>query len=349
MEEIRVAVVGYGLAGSVFHVPLLRATDGMRVTSVVTANPERQRQVHAHCPGSIVFERVEQLWRHAGDHDLVVVATPTSSHVPLASRALELGLPVVVDKPLAADADAAQCLVDLAEKQGVPLTVFQNRRWDADQLTLRRLLADGVLGEVVRYESRFERWQPAVRPDRWRDITPPEGGGGALLDLGSHVVDQALALFGPAEVAYADVRAVRGGVSDDVGFVVLRHENGVESHLSFGALFGAPGPRLRVLGTGGAFVVEHVDGQEDQLRAGVRPGLAAYGVQTEETWGWFGQGETWQSVSAERGAWPEFYAGVARAIRDGGPMPVDPRDAVATQRLLDTARRIAMTPVEAPE
>lgn len=342
MDEIRVAVVGYGLAGSVFHVPLLRATEGMRVTSVVTANPERQRQAHAACPGSMVFHRVEQLWRHAGDHDLVVVATPTRSHVPLATRALELGLPVVVDKPFAVDAGAAQGLVDLAEKQGVPLTVFQNRRWDADQLTLRRLIADGVLGDVVRYESRFERWQPALRPDRWRDTTPPEDGGGVLLDFGSHVVDQALVLFGPAEVAYADVRGVRGGVSDDVGFVVLRHESGVESHLSFGSVFGAPGPRLRVLGTGGAFVVARVDGQEEQLRAGVRPGLAAYGVETDPTWAWLGQGASWQAVSPERGAWQEFYAGVVRAIREGGPMPVDPRDAVATQRLLDAARRLSV-------
>lgn len=339
MEEIRVAVVGYGLAGSVFHVPLLQGTGGMRVTSVVTANPERRRQAHANCPGVMVFERVDQLWRHAADHDLVVVATPTSSHVPIATRALELGLPVVVDKPFAVDADAAQGLVELAEKQGVPLTVFQNRRWDTDQLTLRRLLADGALGDVVRYESRFERWQPVVRQDRWRDVTPPENGGGALLDFGSHVVDQALVLFGPAEVVYADVRAVRGGVSDDFGFVVLRHENGVESHLSIGNAFGAPGPRLRVLGTGGAFVVEHVDSQEAQLRAGVRPGLAAYGVETATTWGWLGCGENWQAVSPERGAWPDFYAGVARAIRDGEPMPVDPRDAVATQRLLDDARR----------
>lgn len=339
MEEIRVAVVGYGLAGSVFHVPLLQGTEGMRVTSVVTANPERQRQAHAACPGVMVFERVEQLWRHAGDHDLAVLATPTSAHVPLATKAIELGLPVVVDKPFAVDAGAAQGLVDLAEKQGVPLTVFQNRRWDADQLTLRRLLAERVLGDVVRYESRFERWQPAVRQDRWRDTTPPEDGGGALLDFGSHVVDQALVLFGPAEVAYADVRGVRGGVADDFGFVVLRHENGVESHLSVGNVFGAPGPRLRVLGTGAAFVVERVDSQEDQLRAGVRPGLAAYGIETVPTWGWLGCGENWQAVSPERGAWPEFYAGVARAVRDGEPMPVDPHDAVATQRLLDDARR----------
>lgn len=341
MEEIRVAIVGYGLAGSVFHLPLLQGTEGMRVTSVVTGNPERQRQAHAACPGVMVFERVEQLWRHAADHDLVVIATPTSAHVPLATKALGLGLPVVVDKPFAVDADAAQGLVDLAEKQGVPLTVFQNRRWDADQLTLRRLLADGVLGDVVRYESRFERWQPAVRQDRWRDTTPPEDGGGALLDFGSHLVDQALVLFGPAEVAYADVRGVRGGVSDDVGFLVLRHETGVESHLSLGAVFGAPGPRLRVLGTGGAFVVEHVDSQEEQLRAGVRPGLAAYGVETADTWGWLGQGESWRPVPAEPGAWPEFYAGVARAIRDGEPMPVDPRNAVAAQRLLDAARALA--------
>lgn len=341
MRDIRVAIVGYGLAGSVFHAPLVQAQEGMRVTSVVTGNRERQRQARVSCPGVMVLDKADELWRRASDVDLVVVATPTESHVPLALEAVRRDVPVVVDKPFATDPSAAEELLSAAADRGVAVTVFHNRRWDSDHLTLRRLLDAGSLGDVVRYESRFERWQPAVRTDRWRDTVPPERGGGSLLDLGSHVVDQACQLFGAAEVVHADVRAVRGGVSDDTVFLVLRHENGVHAHLSVGAVFGAPGPRLRVLGTDAAFVADRIDRQEDQLRAGVRPVHAAYGAEIEERWGWLESGDRWEWVTPERGAWPEFYAGVARALRDREPMPVDPHDALETQRLLADARALA--------
>ncbi|MQA05885.1 MAG: oxidoreductase [Streptosporangiales bacterium] len=341
MDEIRVAVVGYGLAGRVFHAPLIQAHEGLRLVSVVTSNQERQRQVRQACPGVLVFDRVDQLWQRAADHDLVVIATPTESHLPLAKRAIEAGLAVVVDKPFAVDAASAAELVAAAEAKSVPLTVFQNRRLDSDQLTLRRLLAEGALGQVLRYESRFERWQPQVRSDRWRDVTPADRGGGVLLDLGSHLVDQALHLFGPAEVVHADVRSVRGGVSDDFAFVVLAHGNQEQSHLSVGAMFGAPGPRLRVVGTAATFVVYDVDNQEEQLRAGLRPSHAAYGIEDSDGWGWLATGGSWLPVAPEPGAWPQFYADVHRALTEGTPLPVDPRDAVETQRLLDEARALA--------
>lgn len=342
MDEIRVAVVGYGLSGSVFHAPLIQAQEGLRLASVVTANPERQRQVRQACPGVLVFDRVDQLWQRAADHDLVVVATATESHVPLAVRAVEAGLAVVVDKPFAVDAGSAAELVAAAEAKSVPLTVYQNRRYDSDQLTLRRLLAEGALGQVLRYESRFERWQPQIRTDRWRDVTPADRGGGVLLDLGSHLVDQAVHLFGAAEVAHAEVCDVRDSGPDDFAFVVLAHANGVRSHLSVGAMFGAPGPRLRVVGTQATFVVYDLDTQEQQLRAGLRPSHAAYGVENGDGWGWLAAGGTWTAVVPERGAWPQFYADLCRALTDGTQVPVDPHDAVDTQRLLDEARALAV-------
>jgi predicted dehydrogenase len=219
------------------------------------------------------------------------------------------------------------------------LTVFQNRRWDSDQLTLARLLAEGRLGAVLRYESRFERWRPAANAASWRDSTAPELGGGQLLDLGTHLVDQALVLFGPVTHVYAEVDARRGAPSDDDAFLALRHEHDVISHLRASAITAAPGPRLRVLGTKAAFVVRELDGQEDALRSGARPDqVPDWGSEPESHWGRLVAGEEGVPVPSERGDWPRFYALLVKALRDGDPPPVDPHDAVGTLRVLEAAR-----------
>ena len=262
--------MGYGLAGRTFHAPLVASVDGMRLSTVVTSDPGRAAQVRADHPGARVVPDVDTLLAHADDHDIVVVATVNSAHVHVATAALEAGLPVVVDKPLANTSREAQALVDLAATKQLLLTVFQDRRLDSDQRTLRRLLAHGELGTVLRYESRFERWRPVLTAAKWRETTPASEGGGMLLDLGSHVVDQAIALFGAVNSVYAEVAARRGGADDDA-FVALRHANGVLSHLWVSSISAAPGPRLRVLGTQGAYLVDGVDGQGGALRSGRTP------------------------------------------------------------------------------
>jgi scyllo-inositol 2-dehydrogenase (NADP+) len=232
--------------------------------------------------------------------------------------------------------------VSQAEQASRLLTVFQNRRWDSDQLTLARLMAEGRLGTVLRYESRFERWRPSANAASWRDSTVPERGGGQLLDLGTHLVDQALVLFGPVTDVYGEVDARRGAPGDDDAFIALRHADGVVSHLRASAITAAPGPRLRVLGTRAAFLVRELDGQEDALRSGARPDQAPdWGSEPETRWGRLVGGEESEPVSSERGDWPRFYALLVRALRDGDPPPVDPRDAVATLRVLEAARRSA--------
>ena len=173
----------------------------------------------------------------------MVVAAPNDAHVDLTRRALDAGLPVAVDKPLAPTVAGARSLVEQAERLGVLLTVFMNRRWDSDQLTLRRLLDERKLGEVLRYELRFERWRPALSERKpWREVSSPEAGGGVLLDLGSHLVDQAFVLFGPVAQVYAEVESRRGGADDDV-FLALEHRAGARSHLWASLLAAAPGPR----------------------------------------------------------------------------------------------------------
>ena len=338
MAERRAALIGFGLAGSVFHAPLIEAAPGLRLATIVTSNPERAGRARDRYPDAEVLAGADDLWERAGDHELVVIATPNSSHAPLAQRAIELGPGVVVDKPLAPSAAAARDLVAAAEDRGVPLTVFHNRRWDSDQLTLRRLLDEGALGRVHRYESRFERWRPELRPDAWRESTPPEAGGGLLVDLGTHLVDQALTLFGPAAEVYGEVESVRGGVSDDDAFVAIAHEGGVHSHLWASSVTADRGPRLRVLGDEAAFVVDELDGQEEALAGGERPKDGSWGAVPRERWGRLVRGDDAETVPSENGAWPRFYEQLSAALEGGEPPPVDPWDAVATLEVLERAR-----------
>ena len=318
----------------------MAATPGLRVSAIVTGNPQREADARADFPTATVHATPEQLWEAAETFDLAVIATSTPSHVPLASAAVGAGKHVVVEKPLAPTAAQAAELVELAARRGVLLVPFLNRRWDSDHLTVQRLLRDGALGTVLRYELRFDRWRPQPREGAWREELPSSEGGGVLLDLGSHLVDQALSLHGPGLDVYAEVEARRGGADDDV-FIALRHETGVTSHLWANLLATVAGPRLRVLGSRAAYVVQAVDGQEDALRAGQRPDQPSFGVEPRERWGQLVAGEDIADVEPERGRWWEFYVGVERAVRGDGPPPVAAEDAVAGLEVLDAARESA--------
>jgi predicted dehydrogenase len=337
MTALRIAIAGFGLAGEVFHAPLIDATPGLMVAAVATGNPVRAARARAQYPGVDVAADADALLARADHFDALVVATPNRMHVPIARAALHRGLPVVVDKPLATRAGEAQALVDDFAAAGVPLSVFQNRRLDGDFITVARVVADGSLGVISRFESRYERFRPQVREDAWREQPAAAEGGGLLLDLGAHLVDQALMLFGPARRVYAEIDVRRPGaqVDDDV-FVALEHAGGVRSHLWMSALAPVGGRSLRVSGTRGGIETPGLDPQEDQLAAGLRPGDP----------GW-GEGEPARLVDRagdERrmaiapGEYERYYAGVRDALRGDGPVPVDPRDSVAALRVIDAAR-----------
>lgn len=338
-EEIPVALIGYGVAGEVFHAPLISTTSGLRLATVVTGDPHRAGRAATRYDVP-VLARAEELWSRGGV-GLVVVAAPNAAHVPLARQALDAGVPVVLDKPLAATAQAARDVVQAAAAAGVMLSVFQNRRWDGDLLTVRRLLAEGRLAGVTRFESRFERWRPAPKPG-WRESGGPEDGGGLLLDLGSHLVDQALLLFGPVATVYAELDRRRPGVAveDDV-LISLRHRSGVRSQLWMSAVAALGGPRFRVLGASGGYVKYGLDGQEEALRAGRGPTEPDWGAEPPSAWGRFGTDAESAVVPTERGDYPAFYAGMVAALRDGVPPPVDPADALVGLEILDAARRSA--------
>ncbi|MCU1432841.1 MAG: Oxidoreductase, partial [Actinotalea sp.] len=253
---LRAGIIGYGDAGRGIHARLLREA-GHRVTHVVTRDDVRADAARQDWPGVGVHSDAAGLLA-AGDMDVVVIASPTGRHEEHVLAAVAAGVPVVVDKPIATQAAAAQRVVDAAESAGVPLTVFQNRRWDSEQLTLRRLLADGVLGDVHRFERRWERWRPVPKA-RWKE-TAVDDGGGLLLDLGAHLVDSATQLFGAVETVLAELRALTTPTEDDV-FLALQHASGTISHLWGGGLVGAPGPRTRVLGSAGAYLVTSFEGE----------------------------------------------------------------------------------------
>lgn len=339
MDSLRVAIVGYGLSGRCFHAPLIATTEGLEVAVIVTSNAERRAEAEREHPGVRVVEGYEKAL--AERPDLVVVAVPNTGHVEVADAAIRAGVPLVVDKPLASTVAEAEGIVARARAASVPLTVFQNRRWDSDQLTLRRLLGEGALGEVARYESRFERWRPAPKAGAWREELSSEEGGGVLLDLGSHLIDQAIDLFGPPTGVYAEVAARRGGPADDDAFVALQHSGGTVSHLWCSAVAAVPAPRLRVQGSAAGLLVADLDPQEAKLRAGERPTGADWGMPIEAEYPRLVRGETSEPVTPEPGNWRRFYELLRDALTTDAPLPVEPEAALQTLRVLDAARRSA--------
>lgn len=337
--ELRVAVVGYGLAGSVFHAPLVAATPGMRVAAIVTGNSERRKKAVRDHPEAVLHDTAEAIT--AADCDLVVVAAANRAHAPLAIAALEAGLPVVVDKPMAATVAHAEAMIEAAQQAGLLLTVFQNRRWDAEFLTAQRLIEQGALGRVTRLESRFERFRPRPKAG-WRELGDPADAGGVLFDLGSHLVDQACVLFGNPTHVYAEIAMLRETAHvDDHAFLALRFgDDGPVAHLSMSQVAPIPGPRLRISGLSGAYEHHDLDPQEDQLRAGLRPGDPGFGEEPADRHGWLITPDEERRHPTVPGAWRAFYSGVRDALAGGAP-PVDPADGLRVLRLIDAARTSA--------
>lgn len=361
-SPFRVGLIGYGLAGSVFHAPLIDSTPGLVLDTVVTSDPERRHQARAAYPDTRVVTEADALWTRADPVDLVVVAAPNRTHVALAGAALRAGRSVVVDKPLAPTAAEGRELAALAAERGTLLSVFHNRRWDSDFRTLRTLLRDDALGEVWRFESRYQRWRPTLKGG-WRESGDPADVGGLLYDLGSHLVDQALTLFGPVTRVYAesDVRRPAAAVDDDT-FLALTHASGVRSHLWASSTAAHLGPRFTVLGSRAGYVKYGMDPQEAALREGHRPvpvtggipgsvpdqpataaGDRVWGAEPETAWGRLTVGQSTltgdgEPVPSLPGDYPGYYAGVEAALRHGGSPPVTAAEAVEVLAVLEAAR-----------
>jgi predicted dehydrogenase len=342
----RVALAGYGFAGRDIHAPLLAEAD-CEVVAVSTRNPERAAAARDDIPGVEVVPGLDELLAVPG-LDLVVLATPSGGHAGQVRAVVDAGVACVVDKPLAVDAPSAADVVRYAAASGVALSVFQNRRYDAEQATVARVVAEGLVGEPFRYEMRWERWRP-VPKDRWRENASPSEGGGILLDLHSHLLDAAVQLFGPVATVFATVDA-RTTPAEDDAFLVCRHAGGVVSHLGATSLSGAPGPRVRLLGTQAAYVMADFTGE-----AHVWTGQADLDAAHS---GWLYRGDSREPVERAGSGQADLYRAVAAALASDDPqgaMPVDPWDAVHTLAVIDAARvsasegRVVTVRTPAPE
>lgn len=334
---VRTGLVGYGLGGRYFHAPFLAADPDISLDVVVTGDPGRASAVAAEHPAARVVPDLDTLFAVADDLDLVVISTPPLRHAEQARAVLEAGLHVVVDKPMTVRAAEARELIALAQERGRMLTVFQNRRWDGDYLTARRLVKEGALGTVRRFESRFETWKP-VETKEWKQAAV-DTGAGVLYDLGVHLLDQAVHLLGPVEDAHAELRRHRPGEgADDDSFVALRHVGGAVSHLWMNTLTPVPGPRFRVVGSEAGLMSWGLDPQEAALREGRSPAGPGFGLRDGATLT-LGAGGEQRAVPLEPGRYADFYRGVVASVLHGAPPPVDPADAARVIELVVSLHR----------
>ncbi|QFI53418.1 oxidoreductase [Aeromonas simiae] len=332
---LQTALVGYGYAGKTFHAPLLRSAEGIALSTVVSRDASK---VHADLPDVRVCDMETMLADPA--IALVVIATPNDTHAPLARQALLAGKHVVIDKPFALDVSEAQGLITLAAERALLLSIFHNRRWDADFLTLRRLIESGDLGAWKQMESRFDRFRPVVR-QRWREGAGP--GAGLWFDLGPHLLDQVLQLFGQPDWLQADIVAQRAGALSDDGFEVTLGYGERRVRLGASSLVSHRVRRFAVHGDRGSYLKFELDQQESWLKAGLLPGQPGWGEgesagvlyrqqdeQIEET-----------TILPVPGDYAGYYPAVARAIAGRGANPVEPVEALRVMRLLELATHSA--------
>ena len=330
---ISVGLVGFGLSARQLQLPLILAA-GMSVTGVVT---RQASAVQAVLPGARVLPDMEALLA-LQPLDLIVIGTPNHLHCAQALLALEHGKHVVVDKPLARSTLEADRLIEAAARHERKLAVFHNRRWDSDFLTIERILAEDLLGPVSHFEARWDRFRPEVH-DRWRE--QPQFGGGMLFDLGSHLIDQTLCLFGMPQWLQADVFAQRPGALADDGFELRMGKGNLRITLGVSSIAADHALRYRIHGLRGSYRKSGLDVQEQQLVAGMSAHDRAFGIEPQAQWGQLVRdgGSSDYAVSAERGQWLEFYRAMSRSIEGDAPVPVSAQQARRVLAIIEAARR----------
>jgi predicted dehydrogenase len=330
---LRVGIAGYGLAGRVFHAPLLKGV-GFDVVGVLTTNPERKASAESDFPGVKVVESIEQLLEL--DLNLLVIATPNSVHASQAIAGLKAGIPVVVDKPMGRTLKETEEIIQASKQFNTPVTTFFNRKWDSDALTIKKIINEGVIGNIFRLESRFERFRETINPESWRENQSASEGGGNLLDLQPHLLSTALDWFGPAELVSSSINSIRGGADDDT-VLVLKHASGVDSYLSASTIIGSPGPRIRLIGDKGALIISDLDPQESMLRKGLYPKGGVWGESTKSK-SFIHRGDEIMEYQSVDGNYGQFYIQVKEAL-SGGSWPVSIDEALNVAKIIDLARQ----------
>lgn len=331
----RVGIAGYGLAGRYFHAPFLKAAD-FEIVGALTTKPERKAAAISDFPQISVVESIEELLKL--NLDLLVVASANNAHASQAIAGLKAGVPVVVDKPMGRTLKETKEIVDFSKQVNVPVTTYFNRKWDSDALTIKKIIKEGVLGNIFRLDSRFERYRPELNPESWRENQTAIEGGGNLLDLQPHLVSTALDWFGPANLISASVRSLRGGSDDDVT-LVLEHTSGVDSYLSVSSINAAPGPRIRITGDKGSLVINEIDPQEPLLKSGKYPKNGQWSESTKSE-AFLHLGDKVISYPSIDGNYSLFYIQVKQAL-SGGDWPVTTDEALNVAEIIDKAREIS--------
>jgi predicted dehydrogenase len=330
----RVGIAGYGLAGRYFHAPLLVGA-GFEISSILTRNEQRILDAKTDFPNTQICNSLEELLK--SKIDLLVVASANQSHAEQAIAGLKAGIPVVVDKPMGRTLKETEEIIAVSKQTGVGVSTYFNRKWDSDSLTIKKIISEGVLGQIFRLESRFEVFRPELKGG-WREKKDVEQGGGNLLDLQPHLVSTALDWFGPAQLISASVRVIRGGSDDDI-VLTLKHESGVDSYLSASAIMGSAGPRIRLVGDKATLVIKDLDPQENLLRSGVKPKDGKWQQSTKSA-AYIHAGDQVVEYQGVDGNYTQYYLEVKNALA-GGKWPVSTEEALAVAKIIDQAREIS--------
>lgn len=335
---VKVGLIGYGMAGQVFHAPMLMAS-GLDLAKIQTNNAASRSLARERYPNAALVDNENIILEDAAIQ-LVVIATPNVFHFPLAKKALEIGKNVVVDKPFTITSQQADELIALAESKKLVLSVFQNRRWDSDFLTISKLLKNNTLGDIVEFESHYDRYRPQPKQHAWRE--EPKPGSGVLYDLGAHLIDQALQLFGLPQALYADIRTQRPTAQvDDYFSLKLYYEKSIVT-LGAGSLVAQPRPRFILNGNKGSYVKYGLDIQEDTLKKGIFPSEGApWGKEPENNWGtlvWDQNGSLVSEIlPSEKGDYRCFYRNIKDAIEGRAPLQVLPRSSRDVIKVIEWA------------
>lgn len=335
MKTLNVGIIGYGLSGRFFHGAIIGATPGFEVKKIVTSDLEKRAQALEDFPSVKVVRAATEVFVDESI-DLVIIAAPNAKHAELAETAMRSGKHVVVEKPFTVSTEEADYLIAVSKEVGKCITVYHNRRFDSDYRTVKALMATDKLGRIVEYEARYDRFRPTLKEHAWKEKALP--GGGILYDLGSHLIDQALDLFGKPEEVYGDVRALRRGETDD-SFEVILYYPEIKVTLKSSMLVKEPSLRFALYGTAGSYTKYGVDVQEDALRNGERPGGEQWGVEPRGLWGTVDSMETKQKVRSLKGDYRDYYRNLYDHIVRGTELIVTAEDGRNVIAVIEAAYR----------
>jgi scyllo-inositol 2-dehydrogenase (NADP+) len=336
MKDIHVGIASYGMSGEIFHAPLLHTRKGFQITKILERTKDRSKERY---PYAEIVRKYEDLLSDP-QIELIVVNTPDNLHHEMVTQAIEAGKHVVVEKPFTLSVKDADDLIQRAKKAGVILSVFQNRRWDSDFLTVQKIIRDKLLGRLVEFEAHFDRYRNFIQENTWKELT--ESGSGTLYNLGSHLVDQALVLFGLPDSVYADIRTLRTGGNVDDAFTLLLKYDDVKVTLKASYLVREPGPKYYLHGTLGSFLKWGMDPQEEALKKGLYPGSNDWGKEPEADWGTINtekEGSQFkQSVESVPGNYLAYYDKLYEALANGEPDPVPAEQGRDVIRVIEAAK-----------